>query len=71
MVIDQNNDSSNINIHKDQLNRQLQVMAIRTHMQVYDKGSPCDNPTDCREPWRHWLEINLAWITFGDMYIIK
>ena len=40
MVIDQNNDWSKVAIiHKDQLNRQLQVMAIRTHMQVYGKAS--------------------------------
>ena len=36
------------------------IMATRAQMQAHGKASPCGHPTDHRNRWMHWLEINLA-----------
>ena len=43
-------------------------MATRAHMRAHGKASPCGHPTDHRDRLTHWLEINLAKITFSHIY---
>lgn len=38
-----------------------------TQIQAHGKASPCGHPADTGDRWGHWLEINLASITFSHM----
>ena len=60
---DQSRDLSKVVIYKDQRSRKLQVWRPELkskNMARQGKASPCGHPTDHRDHWTHWIQINLA-----------
>ena len=46
------------------------ILATIAQMQAHGEASPCGHPTDPGDRWTHWLEINLAYITFSHISLM-